>query len=88
VWIIVLPIRCRGETWRGKSAFTSVTTGYKETTMTAIAAAVLFGIAILMHVSGLAFGQLDSTFFMLAGLLAAALHLAGVGTHYRGRVRR
>ncbi len=56
--------------------------------MTAIAAAVLFGIAILMHVSGLAFGQLDSTFFMLAGLLAAALHLAGVGTHYRGRVRR
>jgi hypothetical protein len=60
----------------------------KETTMTAIAAAVLFGIAILMHVSGLAFGQLDSTFFMLAGLLAAALHLAGVGTHYRGRVRR
>ena len=56
--------------------------------MTAIAAAVLFGIALLMHVSGLSFGQLDSTFFMLAGLVAASLHLAGIGTTYRGRVRR
>lgn len=57
--------------------------------MTAIVAAVLFGIALLMHLANFSFGQLDSTFFMLAGLVAAALHLAGIGTAYRSRrVRR
>ena len=41
--------------------------------MSAIAAAVLFAIALLLHVSGQALGPLDTTFFMLAGLIAAAL---------------
>jgi ABC-type Co2+ transport system permease subunit len=49
---------------------------------------VLFGIALLLHLASLSLGPLDSTFFMLAGLVAAALHLAGIGTTYRGRVRR
>jgi hypothetical protein len=56
--------------------------------MTAIVAAVLFGIALLLHLAGLSLGPLDSTFFMLAGLIAAALHLAGIGTSYRARARR
>ncbi len=55
--------------------------------MTAIVAAVLFAIALIMHLAGLALGPLDSTFFMLAGLVAAALHLAGIGSTRRGRVR-
>jgi hypothetical protein len=61
---------------------------YKEAIMTAIVAAVLFGIALLLHLAGLSLGPLDSTFFMLAGLIAAALHLAGIGTSYRTRARR
>lgn len=40
-----------------------------------------------MHLLGLSLGPLDSTFFMLAGLVAAALHLAGIGASHRGRVR-
>ena len=55
--------------------------------MTAIIAAVLFGIALLLHLLGLSLGPLDVTSFELAGLLAAALHLAGIGTHTRRRVR-
>jgi hypothetical protein len=61
---------------------------HEEAVLTAIVAAVLFGIALLLHLAGLALGPLDSTFFMLAGLVAAALHLAGVGTTLRHRVRR
>jgi hypothetical protein len=60
----------------------------EEAVITAIVAAVLFGIALLLHLAGLSLGPLDSTFFMLAGLVAAALHLAGVGTTYRRRVHR
>jgi hypothetical protein len=60
----------------------------KEDTMSAIVAAVLFAIALLLHVSGQALGPLDTTFFMLAGLLAAALHLAGIGSSRPARVRR
>lgn len=55
--------------------------------ITAIVAAVLFGIALLLHLANLSLGPLDYVFFMLAGLLAAALHLAGIGTNYRRRVR-
>ena len=55
--------------------------------MTAIIAAVLFGIALLLHLAGLSLGPLDSTFFMLAGLVATALHLAGIGASYRSRAR-
>jgi hypothetical protein len=61
---------------------------YEEAVITAIIAAVLFAIALVLHLAGLSLGPLDSTFFMLGGLIAAALHLAGIGTTYRGRVRR
>ena len=54
--------------------------------MTAIIAAVLFGIALILHLAGLSLGPLDSTAFMLAGLVAAALHLAGIGSSTRRRV--
>jgi hypothetical protein len=60
---------------------------YEEAVITAIIAAVLFGIALLMHLAGFGIGPLDSTFFMLAGLVAAALHLAGIGSTRRSRVR-
>ncbi len=49
--------------------------------MTAIIGAVLLAIALLLHLATLSLGPLDVTFFELAGLLAVALHLAGVGTH-------
>jgi phosphate/sulfate permease len=61
---------------------------HEEAVITAIIAAVLFAIALVLHLAGLSLGPLDSTFFMLGGLIAAALHLAGIGTAYRGRVRR
>jgi hypothetical protein len=56
--------------------------------MTAIVAAVLFAVALVLHLGGLALGPLDSTFFMLAGLIAAALHLAGIGAARRGGLLR
>jgi hypothetical protein len=49
---------------------------------------VLFVIALLLHLSNLSLGPLDVTYFELAGFVAVALHLAGVGASYRGRVRR
>lgn len=62
---------------------------HEEAVISAIAAAVLFGIALLLHISVKAIGPLDVTFFELAGLLAAALHLAGIGSSsYRRRARR
>lgn len=54
--------------------------------MTAIIAAVLFAIALVLHLAGLSLGPLDVTFFQLAGLIAAALHLAGIGATTRRRV--
>lgn len=60
----------------------------EEAVISAIAAAVLFAIALLLHVSGQALGPLDVTFFELAGLIAAALHLAGIGSARRSRARR
>ena len=56
--------------------------------MTAIIAAVLFAIGLLLHLTGLSLGPLDVTFFELAGLIAAALHLAGIGSAVRTRARR
>ena len=56
--------------------------------MTAIVGAVLLAIALLLHLAKLSLGPLDVTFFELAGLVAVALHLAGVGASFRGRVRR
>jgi hypothetical protein len=85
--VIALRIRCRDETYGGKSPPVHPHR-HEEAVITAIIAAVLFGIALLLHLVGLSVGPLDSTFFMLAGLLAAALHLAGIGASYRSRVRR
>jgi hypothetical protein len=74
--------------WRDLERERSVTTISEEAIITAIIAAVLFAIALLLHLSGLSLGPLDVTFFELAGLVAVALHLAGVGASFRGRVRR
>jgi hypothetical protein len=54
--------------------------------MTAIVGAVLLAVALLLHLAKPSLGPLDVTFFELAGLLAIALPLAGVGT--RRPVRR
>jgi hypothetical protein len=80
-----LSIRCTGET---SARETAAPHRLKEAVITAIIAAVLFAIALLLHLAGQGLGPLDQTFFLYAGLIAAALHLAGIGTHYRGRVRR
>jgi hypothetical protein len=82
---IALPIRRPSETWGGNHHSTQRS---EEAVITAIVAAVLFVIALLLHLSGLSLGPLDVTFFELAGFVAVALHLAGVGANYRGRVRR
>ncbi len=60
----------------------------EEAVITAIVAAVLFAIALLLHLANLSLGPLDVTFFELAGLVAVALHLAGIGASYRSRARR
>jgi len=53
--------------------------------MVAIIAAVLFGIALLFQLAGLAFGILTAETLITAGLLCVALHLAGIGTAVRRR---
>ncbi|MFE3578649.1 hypothetical protein [Streptomyces vinaceus] len=48
--------------------------------MLGIAAAVLFLIAFLLNAAGIATNEvLSSTNFMLVGLAALALHVAGIG---------
>lgn len=57
----------------------------------AITAAVLFFIAFLINAAGIATNDvLSSTNFMLIGLAALALHVAGIGHGWaaRGRGRR
>ena len=49
---------------------------------------MLFAIALVLHLAGLSLGPLDVTFFELAGLVAVALHLAGIGATRRGYARR
>ena len=83
--VIALPIRRPSETWGGNHY---VTQRSEEAVITAIVAAVLFVIALLLHLSGLSLGPLDVTFFELAGFVAVALHLAGVGASFRSRARR
>jgi hypothetical protein len=59
--------------------------------MLATVAAVLFGLALIFQLAGLAFAQLDSQLLVVAGLLCLALLLAGVGSRevvYRRRTRR
>ncbi|WP_370948750.1 hypothetical protein AB5J62_14665 [Amycolatopsis sp. cg5] len=57
--------------------------------MLAIAAAVLFGIALLLQLADLAFGQvITGTTLITAGLLCLALHMAGVATSRKSFRRR
>lgn len=56
--------------------------------MSAIAAAVLFAIALILHLAHLSLGPLDETAFTLAGFILTALHLAGVGATRRRLSRR
>ncbi|HVL83707.1 MAG TPA: hypothetical protein VM367_05335 [Pseudonocardia sp.] len=51
--------------------------------MLAVVAAVLFGLALLFELAGLAFGVLTAQLLVIAGLLCMALHLAGVGAGAR-----
>jgi hypothetical protein len=48
--------------------------------MLAIAAAVLFLIALVLQLATLALGVVDASVFITAGLLCLAVHLAGVGS--------
>jgi precorrin-3B methylase len=54
--------------------------------MLAIAAAVIFGISLLLDFAGVSLGDAFTTHTLItAGLFCLALHLAGVGTTVRGR---
>lgn len=56
--------------------------------MLAIIAAVLFFIALLMELFGVALAPITATVVVTAGLLCVALHLAGVGASRRVFARR
>ena len=58
--------------------------------MTAIIAAVLFGLALLFQLANFSISIITATVLVTAGLLCVALHLAGVGNsvHVRGYTRR
>jgi len=81
-------LRCRSDAWPRPVAETLRHHRFGEDVITAIVAAVLFAIALVLHLAGLSLGPLDVTFFELAGLVAVALHLAGIGATRRGYARR
>lgn len=56
--------------------------------MLAIAATVLFFIALIIDLAKLTLGPLDTTVFLLLGLMALALYQAGVGSTLHGHRRR
>ena len=58
--------------------------------MSAIIAAVLFGLAVLFQLLSVSLGPINAQLLITAGLLCVALHLAGVGTavRVRGYTRR
>ncbi|HVH21828.1 MAG TPA: hypothetical protein VNA11_05160 [Pseudonocardia sp.] len=57
--------------------------------MTAIVAAVFFGLALIFELTGVSIEIITSQVLVTAGLLCVALHLAGVGTRsYSGGWRR
>jgi hypothetical protein len=59
--------------------------------MLAVVAAVLFGLALLFELAGIAVQMITSSVLTTAGLLCLALYLAGVGSRqatYRRRSRR
>jgi hypothetical protein len=54
--------------------------------MLAIIAAILFAIALIFNLAGTTFGtHISFDTFLVAGLLALALHLAGLGTGWKVR---
>ena len=55
--------------------------------MVAIIGAVLFGLALLFQLAGIAVPVLTADVLITAGLLCVALHLAGIGTTRRTRSR-
>lgn len=59
-----------------------------EATMTAIAAAVLFTIALILHFAKFSLGPLDESAFVIAGFILTALHLSGLGAMGRRFSRR
>jgi hypothetical protein len=48
--------------------------------MLAIAAAIVFGLGLLLDLIGTSIAGISSTTFLLLGLLLLALHQAGIGT--------
>lgn len=56
--------------------------------MVAIVAAVLFGLALIFRLAGVALEVITWDVLMLAGLLCVGLHLAGIGTRRRASSRR
>lgn len=55
--------------------------------MLAIAAAVLFGLALVLDLTRYSIDIVTSQLLVVAGLLCVALHLAGVGSRAVGRRR-
>lgn len=53
--------------------------------MTAIIAAVLFGLALLFQLANISLSIITAEVLVTAGLLCVALHLAGVGNSVRVR---
>jgi len=53
--------------------------------VTAIIAAVLFGLALLFQLANFSVSVITATVLVTAGLLCVALHLAGVGNSVRVR---
>jgi hypothetical protein len=53
--------------------------------MTAIIAAILFGLALLFQLANFSISIITATVLVTAGLLCVALHLAGVGNSVRVR---
>jgi len=53
--------------------------------VTAIIAAVLFGLALLFQLASFSVSVVTATVLVTAGLLCVALHLAGVGNSVRVR---
>jgi hypothetical protein len=58
--------------------------------VSAIIAAVLFGLALLLQLLNVGLGPVTAQVLITAGLLCVALHLAGVGSavRVRGYTRR
>jgi len=81
-------LRCRSDARARPAAEILRHHQFEEDVITAIVAAVLFAIALVLHLAGLSLGPLDVTFFELAGLVAVALHLAGIGATRRSYARR